>query len=66
MHMTSVSNGFIQWIHFDVCTFGSGEQQLICGVHAQDWLGVSLGYRHTLQGGCPTPFHTADRIDNAP
>lgn len=49
-----------------VCTFRASEQQLVCGVHTQDRLGVALRHRHTLQRCRPTPLHASDGIDDAP
>lgn len=47
-------------------TFGSCEKQLVCGIQAEDGLGVALGHGDALQWGCSSTLHSSNRGNDAP
>lgn len=55
----------VNWVG-RLCTFGSREEQVVRGVHAEDGFGVALGHVDTLEFGPAAAFRGRHGIDHAP
>lgn len=64
MNLNIICN-VIHWLG-GLGTFRSREEQVICGIHTEDWFGVALGHMDALEFGTTVALWGWHGIDHAP